>query len=88
MIATISPTDISYGDTNNTLKYANRAKNIHTRLVCNIKRSHSYSTVAMNNKNLTHNIQNVNNKRWFTPKSNLSNQGTVNFFFHKNKHNI
>ena len=59
MIATTSPTDICYEDTNNTLKYANRAKNIRTRLVCNIRRSHSHSMVVMNNKSLSDNSGNI-----------------------------
>ena len=36
MIANISPSDLSYEDTNNTLKYANRAKNIKTQATKNV----------------------------------------------------
>jgi kinesin family member 18/19 len=35
MIANISPSHLCYEDTNNTLKYANRAKNIKTRVIKN-----------------------------------------------------
>jgi kinesin family protein 18/19 len=37
MIANVSPSDLSYEDSNNTLKYANRAKNIKTTAVKNVK---------------------------------------------------
>ena len=37
MIANISPSHLCYEDTNNTLKYANRAKNIKTNYMKNIK---------------------------------------------------
>ena len=36
MIANISPSELSYEDTNNTLKYANRAKNIKTQATKNV----------------------------------------------------
>ena len=36
MIANISPNNTSYEDTHNTLKYANRAKNIKTRETKNV----------------------------------------------------
>lgn len=35
MIANVSPSSLSYEDTHNTLKYANRAKNIKTKIVRN-----------------------------------------------------
>lgn len=38
MIANMSPTDFSYEDTHNTLKYANRAKNIRTKVQQNVHR--------------------------------------------------
>ena len=38
MIAAMSPTDFSYEDTHNTLKYANRAKNIRTKVQQNVHR--------------------------------------------------
>lgn len=37
MIANISPSDLCYEDTNNTLKYANRAKNIKTTVMKNVR---------------------------------------------------
>lgn len=37
MIANISPSDLCYEDTNNTLKYANRAKDIKTTVTKNVK---------------------------------------------------
>lgn len=37
MIANISPSDVCYEDTSNTLKYANRAKNIKTKVTKNIQ---------------------------------------------------
>lgn len=37
MIANISPSNITYEDTHNTLKYANRAKNIKTKISKNIR---------------------------------------------------
>merc|ERR1740116_374543 len=37
MIANISPADFTYEDTLNTLKYANRAKNIKTRVERNVQ---------------------------------------------------
>lgn len=36
MIANISPSNLSYEDTHNTLKYANRAKNIKTNNTKNV----------------------------------------------------
>lgn len=36
MIANIAPSSCNYEDTNNTLKYANRAKNIKTRVQKNV----------------------------------------------------
>lgn len=39
MIACISPSDIDFVETLNTLKYANRAKNIKNRVVVNQDRS-------------------------------------------------
>ena len=36
MIANVSPSRLWQDDTHNTLKYANRAKNIKTKAVCNI----------------------------------------------------
>ena len=36
MIANISPSSMSYEDTSNTLKYANRAKNIKTNVQENV----------------------------------------------------
>ena len=36
MIANIAPTNSNYEDTSNTLKYANRAKNIKTRVQKNV----------------------------------------------------
>merc|ERR550537_1462655 len=38
MIANVSPCHINYEDTNNTLKYASRAKNIKTKVVRNVVR--------------------------------------------------
>lgn len=37
MIANISPSEFSYEETHNTLKYANRAKNIKTKITRNVK---------------------------------------------------
>ena len=37
MIANISPSNATYEDTHNTLKYANRAKNIKTKLIKNVR---------------------------------------------------
>lgn len=37
MIANISPSNTTYEDTHNTLKYANRAKNIKTKVVQNVR---------------------------------------------------
>ena len=37
MIANISPSSITYEDTHNTLKYANRAKNIKTKVIQNVR---------------------------------------------------
>eukprot|EP00741_Cyanophora_paradoxa_P008271 tig00001284_g8001.t1 len=36
MIAAVSPSQLSYEDTHNTLKYANRAKDIKTKVVANV----------------------------------------------------
>lgn len=36
MIANVGPSSVSYEDTHNTLKYANRAKNIKTRVSRNV----------------------------------------------------
>lgn len=42
MIANISPSSLCYEDTNNTLKYANRAKNIKTTALKNVKHVHHH----------------------------------------------
>merc|ERR1719217_636412 len=36
MIACVSPADVNFGETLNTLKYANRAKNIKNKVVVNM----------------------------------------------------
>lgn len=36
MIANIAPSNLCYEDTHNTLKYANRAKNIKTKAIRNV----------------------------------------------------
>ena len=73
MIANVSPSAISFEDTHNTLKYANRAKNIKTNSVRNVlqvtnhvaKYTQIISDLKQENENLKKSLNQQNNTSKF-----------------------
>ena len=73
MIANVSPSATSFEDSHNTLKYANRAKNIKTNSIRNVlqvtnhvaKYTQIISELKQENENLKKHLQQQNNTSEF-----------------------
>ena len=86
MIANIAPSINTFDDTNNTLKYANRAKNIKTFVTRNVLNAQYHISNYVNIINgLKQEVQELKNK---LNNVNCQNGNLQNYFINQNNNNI